>query len=101
MPAGEPLAIWHFDFYRFNDPREWEDAGFRELFAAPGLKLVEWPERAGAFMPVVDLIIDIQPDESLAQSSSDPDMTEHPDEARRVRVKALTPTGHRLLEALP
>ncbi|MDR7149084.1 tRNA threonylcarbamoyladenosine biosynthesis protein TsaE [Hydrogenophaga palleronii] len=101
MPAGEPLAIWHFDFYRFNDPREWEDAGFRELFAAPGLKLVEWPERAGAFMPVVDLIIDIQPDESLAQPPSDPDMTEHPAEARRVRVKALTPTGHRLLEALP
>ena len=21
-------AIWHFDFYRFSDPREWEDAGF-------------------------------------------------------------------------
>lgn len=101
MPAGEPLSIWHFDFYRFNDPREWEDAGFRELFAAPGLKLVEWPERAGAFMPVVDLNIDIQADESLAQPPSDPDMTEHPDEARRVRVKALTPTGHRLLEALP
>ena len=21
------IAIWHFDFYRFDDPREWEDAG--------------------------------------------------------------------------
>ncbi|WP_305017096.1 tRNA (adenosine(37)-N6)-threonylcarbamoyltransferase complex ATPase subunit type 1 TsaE [Mycobacterium tuberculosis] len=20
------LQIWHFDFYRFNDPREWEDS---------------------------------------------------------------------------
>jgi len=101
MPPGESLAIWHFDFYRFNDPREWEDAGFRELFAAPGLKLVEWPERAGDFMPVVDLSIDIQPDESFAPPSSHPDMNEHPEEARRVNVNVLTPTGQLLLEALP
>jgi tRNA threonylcarbamoyladenosine biosynthesis protein TsaE len=39
------LAVSHFDFYRFEDPREWEDAGFREVFAAPGLKLAEWPRR--------------------------------------------------------
>jgi tRNA threonylcarbamoyladenosine biosynthesis protein TsaE len=39
------LAIWHFDFYRFTDPREWEDAGFRDMFASPGLKLAEWPKR--------------------------------------------------------
>ncbi|PTT76590.1 tRNA (adenosine(37)-N6)-threonylcarbamoyltransferase complex ATPase subunit type 1 TsaE, partial [Pelomonas sp. HMWF004] len=36
-------AASHFDFYRFGDPREWEDAGFRDVFAAPGLKLCEWP----------------------------------------------------------
>jgi N-acetylmuramoyl-L-alanine amidase len=42
------LAIWHFDFYRFDDPREWEDAGFRDMFASPGLKLAEWPEKAAA-----------------------------------------------------
>ena len=91
---GEPLMIWHFDFYRFNDPREWEDAGFRELFASPGLKLVEWPERAGAFLPAVDMQIDIQPD----------DMNPHPDpehdSARTVRATALTAIGLRLLEAL-
>ena len=40
------LAISHLDFYRFGDPREWLDAGFRDGFAAPGLKLVEWPELA-------------------------------------------------------
>ncbi len=101
MPAGEPLSIWHFDFYRFNDPREWEDAGFRELFAAPGLKLVEWPERAGGFMPAVDLGIDIQPDESLAHPPIANDMTDDPpDEARRVSATALTPQGRLLLEAL-
>ncbi|MFM2120197.1 MAG: tRNA ((37)-N6)-threonylcarbamoyltransferase complex ATPase subunit type 1 TsaE [Pseudomonadota bacterium] len=58
LPAQPPHAAaqaWHFDFYRFADPREWEDAGFRELFAAPGLKLVEWPEKAAGLLPQPDL----------------------------------------------
>ncbi|MGE0098704.1 MAG: tRNA (adenosine(37)-N6)-threonylcarbamoyltransferase complex ATPase subunit type 1 TsaE [Hydrogenophaga sp.] len=96
MPAGEPLQIWHFDFYRFCDPREWEDAGFRELFASPGLKLVEWPERAGAFLPPVDLRIHIQPDEMTPQDHIDLDQ----DTQRQVGATALTPTGRLLLEAL-
>ena len=95
MPAGQPLQIWHFDFYRFNDPREWEDAGFRELFASPGLKLVEWPERAGEFLPVVDLEIDIQPDD-MTTSHAPTDLEE--DTRRTVQATALTDTGRRLLE---
>ena len=94
--AGVPLHIWHFDFYRFNDPREWEDAGFRELFASPGLKLVEWPERAGDFLPPVDLRIDIQPDEMTPHAHIDLDQDTH----RKVSATALTPTGRLLLEAL-
>ena len=56
------VNIWHFDFYRFNDPREWEEAGFRDIFASPGLKLVEWPDKAGEYLPQADLVmaIDIQ-----------------------------------------
>ena len=54
------LQIWHFDFYRFNDPREWEDAGFRDIFSSPGLKLAEWPEKAASFVPPADLIVDIE-----------------------------------------
>ena len=55
------LDILHFDFYRFNDPREWDDAGFRELFAQPGLKISEWPERAAGRLPPADLIVHIEP----------------------------------------
>lgn len=55
------LSIWHFDFYRFNDPQEWEDAGFRDLFASPGLKLVEWPDKADGLLPTPDLIMTITP----------------------------------------
>jgi tRNA threonylcarbamoyladenosine biosynthesis protein TsaE len=61
-PVVEPheapgLDIWHFDFFRFNDPHEWEDAGFRDIFAGPGLKLAEWPEKAAGLLPRADLVI--------------------------------------------
>ena len=58
---GAPFAIWHFDFYRFDDPQEWEDAGFRDVFASRGLKLAEWPEKAEALLPLADLRIHIEP----------------------------------------
>lgn len=56
-PAGGPTMppAWHADLYRFDDPREWEDAGLRELFASPGLKLVEWPEKAGSLQNLLIL----------------------------------------------
>jgi len=79
------LNIWHFDFYRFSDPREWEDAGFRDIFASPGLKLAEWPEKAAAMLPTADLAIELQ-----AQ----------PDESRRVTLTARTATGAALLRGL-
>ena len=76
------INIWHFDFYRFADPREWEDAGFRDIFASPGLKLAEWPEKAAGFLPRADLVIHL---EALM------------DDTRAVRVTAQTPTGLALL----
>ena len=51
LPA---FAVWHLDFYRFNDPQEFEDAGLRDLFASPGLKLVEWPDKAQGYLPDAD-----------------------------------------------
>jgi tRNA threonylcarbamoyladenosine biosynthesis protein TsaE len=53
------LNCYHFDFYRFEDPSEWLEAGFRDLFADGVLRLVEWPERAvgdsGSLLPAPDL----------------------------------------------
>jgi tRNA threonylcarbamoyladenosine biosynthesis protein TsaE len=60
LPGGK---AWHFDFYRFNDPQEWEDAGFRDVFASTGLKLAEWPEKAGDLPPEPDLVVAIEPQE--------------------------------------
>ena len=35
------LLLHHFDFYRFHDPREWSDAGFRESFNGRNVSLIE------------------------------------------------------------
>lgn len=51
------LHLHHFDFYRFQDPREWIDAGFRESFNGRNVSLIEWPERAGGKLPPADVDI--------------------------------------------
>jgi len=81
--AAGGFAIAHFDFYRFDDPQEWEDAGFREVFASPGLKLVEWPEKAAELLPPCDLRLAIAPRDT--------------GDARLARFEALSPRGRELL----
>jgi tRNA threonylcarbamoyladenosine biosynthesis protein TsaE len=60
-PAGE-LALYHFDLYRFTDPAEWADAGFREYFDSGAVCLVEWPQRAGSLLGVPDLVFSLDVD---------------------------------------
>lgn len=60
-PAGE-LALYHFDLYRFTDPAEWADAGFREYFDSGAICLVEWPQRAGPLLGVPDLVFSLDLD---------------------------------------
>ena len=76
------LAISHLDFYRFADAREGLDAGLRDVFAEPGLKLVEWPQNAAGQLPPADLRIHIEPAE---------------DGHRTVQVEAGTARGLALL----
>lgn len=49
------LYLYHFDFYRFTDPRELGDAGFREHFNPASVCLVEWPEKAAGVVPAADI----------------------------------------------
>ena len=77
--------IWHFDFYRFNDPQEWEDAGFRDIFASVGLKLCEWPTHAQGMLPTPDIAVRI--------SVVDEDQ-------RQVTLESLTNSGAALLSRL-
>jgi tRNA threonylcarbamoyladenosine biosynthesis protein TsaE len=75
------LYCYHFDFYRFNDPVEWEEAGFREYFNDKSICLVEWPEKAGEYLPVADLQITLQIVES----------------GRNIEVSAATEAGKQCL----
>lgn len=76
--------LYHFDLYRFADPDEWEDAGFRECFNDTSLCLVEWPEKAGGLLPKpdIELCLDIQ------------------DEGRTARLRGLTEGGRRCIARL-
>lgn len=83
-PGG--LRVAHFDFYRFSDPHELEDAGLRDMLAAPGLKLAEWPEKAAALLPTADLHLHL---------------TLLPTGSRQACLSAHTALGAQLLENLP
>ncbi|TGE04206.1 tRNA (adenosine(37)-N6)-threonylcarbamoyltransferase complex ATPase subunit type 1 TsaE [Hymenobacter fodinae] len=49
--------IYHFDFYRLNNPREAEDIGALEYFDSGYLCLIEWPSRIEALLPSDRLLI--------------------------------------------
>lgn len=51
------LNLYHFDLYRFADPEEWNDSGFREYFNSATVCFVEWPEKAAGLLPRADVEI--------------------------------------------
>jgi len=45
------LPIYHVDLYRFSDDAALEEIGYREIFWGEAVALVEWAERASAYLP--------------------------------------------------
>ena len=78
------LYLYHFDFYRFTDPRELGEAGFREYFGPETVCLVEWPENAAGVVPPADIRIQLK----VAGSG------------RQLQIDADTEAGRRCLEHL-
>lgn len=54
------FELYHFDLYRMHDPREWLDAGFREVASVNTVSLVEWPEKAAGLLPPPDVRIQLR-----------------------------------------
>ncbi len=82
LADGQALLVSHFDFYRFDDPREWADAGLRDVFSEPGLKLCEWADKVAGMLPPPDLRLGLGINE---------------DDSRTLHAQAFTATGRSLL----
>ncbi len=62
---GTPLRLYHLDLYRLGDEDDLAAIGFDDLLApSDGVSIIEWPERAGAWLPdaYVLITIDALPD---------------------------------------
>ncbi len=76
--------VFHFDFYRIQDPDELGQMGMHEYFFPTTICLVEWPENALAALPTPDLQCDI----------------EFAETGRLVKIKACTPRGTAILKKM-
>ncbi len=74
----------HFDFYRFEYPEEFDEAGFREMFGPGRICATEWSARAEPYLPAADLIVRLS----------------HEGLGRRAEVEALTDAGRAVAAAL-
>ena len=48
---GTHGAVYHLDLYRLEHPRELANVGWSDMLASPAIVIVEWPERAGGYLP--------------------------------------------------
>ncbi|MEO8847936.1 MAG: tRNA (adenosine(37)-N6)-threonylcarbamoyltransferase complex ATPase subunit type 1 TsaE [Casimicrobiaceae bacterium] len=81
------LYFYHFDFYRFAEPGEWETAGFSEYFRNDAVCIVEWPQKVAGMLPAADLSL------TLA-------MHEDGTPGRSLSAHAHSATGERALRML-
>jgi tRNA threonylcarbamoyladenosine biosynthesis protein TsaE len=58
--AFSSLYFYHFDFYRFGDPDEWDSTGFSEYFRPDAVCVIEWPERVAERLLAVDLALSLE-----------------------------------------
>ena len=48
-------AIFHFDFYRIQNPKELEYIGIQDYFSPQTICFIEWPKQGLAFLPAPDI----------------------------------------------
>ncbi len=76
--------IFHFDFYRLENPDELEHIGIKEYFFSNAICLIEWPEKGQPLLPSSDLDCYI----------------EFVDKERSIRIKAHSLKGEMILQKL-
>lgn len=78
------IEFHHFDFYRFESPVEFEDAGFRDLFGPTRIAASEWSEKAVPYLPQADIEI------ALAIEG----------DSRTATLKAFSPLGRTVVQEI-
>lgn len=73
--------VYHFDLYRLADGEELEFAGVRDYFDGQSVSLIEWPEKAGAYLPEPDIICQL----------------EYQGQGRQINVSAMTARGNEVV----
>ena len=78
------MPLYHMDLYRLKSPSDLDDLGYEEYFYGSGIVVVEWADKALAFLPPHSIVIDF----ALVPG--------HPD-WRRVTVRSLEPGADRVV----
>lgn len=60
--AFDSFDVAHFDLYRLGDPEELEYLGYRDYLNQQTLCFIEWPQRAGGYLQLIDLEVEIDYD---------------------------------------
>lgn len=59
--AGHPVRLYHLDLYRLTDEHELGSFGYGDYLApTDGITVVEWPERAGTWLPDRYLLVRLE-----------------------------------------
>lgn len=59
---GAPIRLYHLDLYRLGGEDDLEEIGFDDLLAPrDGISIIEWPERAGRWLPERFILVSIEP----------------------------------------
>ena len=86
------LYFYHFDFYRFADPSEWETAGLADCFHRDAVCLIEWPERVGGLLPRPDLALTLTYPDELSLSGRELGLSAHTERGERC-LSAMMPSN--------
>lgn len=76
--------IFHLDLYRLHTPQEILEIGLYDEFDRCAIWLIEWPERALAFLPSPDVLCTFT------------DLNSH----RKIELQPKTEPGHQLLKLI-
>ncbi len=93
------LYLYHFDFYRFVDPSEWETAGLADCFRPDAVCVVEWPERVAGLLPRPDLAITLTHPSHGDADGRDCTLVAHTAAGERCRIAMTTGGGARTADA--